>query len=275
MAGRYNETRKERDSCRAEDWRNGHKKSQRSTRRGDLIPLNVVSCRQFSYTGSYMMLRSAFNSVFFPFSFLFLIFSCSLCAVCAENDNVDAAKPAGKEKEEVKEPVEYGFPGWGKSNREAIVKLTVVKVDMTMSFAKAVRYIKDREQALRIAGAFADLERVPEPEPEYNEDGFLIIKEEESIIVEPDFIIAVDQIKQRIMIYITLERGTVKLSDKGDKSGDAAGGEEAKETPSATVTLWRIRPDGMFYKFAEHTYAPMSRSRMPECIKALEALYAE
>jgi hypothetical protein len=128
--------------------------------------------------------------------------------------------------------VEYGLPGWGMTNEEAIVKMAIIKVDLTMSFVDAVRYINERKDALRIAAAYSQFERIPEPEPEYDEEGFLIVEEPEPVIVKPMFALAVDQIKRRVMLYLSMERGTKLVEEKkpAEKTGEAGGAEAGKET---------------------------------------------
>ncbi|MGQ9662752.1 MAG: hypothetical protein ACUVWX_10530 [Kiritimatiellia bacterium] len=145
-----------------------------------------------------------------------------------------------------------GLPGWDKSGKEAISKLTVVRVDLSLSFLDAVYMFTARDEIDRIASAFAEFERVPEPPPEYDERGNLISHEHGSGMVKPLYQIIVTRERQQTLFYLTAERGSPATTVK--------------------ITLWTLRPDGMFIPYCARAYEHLAEGDDPPPLKVLATM---
>ncbi|MCX7590686.1 MAG: hypothetical protein N2255_03560 [Kiritimatiellae bacterium] len=145
-----------------------------------------------------------------------------------------------------------GLPGWGKTGKDAIVKLTVVRVDLSVSFLDAVYIFTNKEDLVKIGEAFANFERVAEDIPEYDDSGNLVPREHGTGMVKPLYQIIVTREREQRLLYLTVERNV----------------------PPTTVvaTLWTLRPDGMFIRYSSCTYEGIPEGDEPRPLKVLAAM---
>jgi len=200
----------------------------------------------------------------------------------------DGARPVGDAA-----PVEYGLPGWKGKEKEKVLAIVVLKQDLTMNFQQAVRYVKKPDEIEKLMGLFADYERIPEPPPEYDQDGYLILREYGEKTIKPLYHILLKQQRDSAVLYMTLERTrtSAAAAATGEPPAEATApgadgntGAAAKlkvtekeeaTVPVTIVTLWSMTASTHFRPYCRHEYAGLARGEVPAPVAALNALYPE
>ena len=183
-------------------------------------------------------------------------------------------------------PKEYGLPGWKDQGLGKILEIAIIKQDMSMGFQEAVRYVSTDEEIARVAGAFADFERLPPPKHSYDEEGNLVIEEEFVKTIQTLYHIVIKRKRAASLLYLTLDRGVTPVnnessteqgddSDKEEQPSGVSDSNVGKGKPYATVTLYRMDARTYFLPYCRKTYVPFAKGRTPPPLAVLNALYAD
>jgi len=113
-------------------------------------------------------------------------------------------------------PTGFGLPGWQEGERKRILEIAVLKQDMTLSFRESVRYVSTPEEVARVAGAFAEFERIPEPPTQYDEQGNIVPRTNDVQRIDRIYHVVLKQPKGLLLLYLTLDRGERMASDQPD-----------------------------------------------------------